>query len=151
LLEAGRQGKKNQRGFYNYRAKSSGKRPVDTSVYGDLGLGLPTEDTKGPKRWSDAGSVAERCTLIMVNEAVRCLQEGVLGRPRDGDIGAIFGLGFPPYLGGPFFFVDQVGAYQIVERLKRLEQTYGERFSPAELLVSHAEKRTLFYPAPISS
>lgn len=147
LLEAGRQGKKNKLGFYNYRSKSSGPRAIDPTVYGDLGLEVPEEKPVRPRRWSDVGSVAERCMLIMVNEAVRCLEEGVLKRPRDGDIGAIFGLGFPPYLGGPFLFIDQVGAHNLLGRFRRLQHTHGERFAPAPLLVSYAESGTLFYPS----
>jgi 3-hydroxyacyl-CoA dehydrogenase/enoyl-CoA hydratase/3-hydroxybutyryl-CoA epimerase len=147
LLEAGRQGKKNKRGFYDYSGKSGGQRPVDGSVYADLGLGRPSQKSGTPRRWRDVGSVGERCLLVMVNEAVRCLEDGILKAPRDGDIGAIFGLGFPPFLGGPFFFVDQEGAGPIVERLKRLESTHGERFSPARLLVEHANSGGRFYPS----
>lgn len=145
LLEAGRQGKKNKRGFYDYTSKSGGKRPVDESVYADLGLSRPNEKKSAPRRWRDVGSVGERCLLIMVNEAVRCLEDGVLKTPRDGDIGAIFGLGFPPFLGGPFFFIDQEGAAPIVERLKRLESAHGGRFKPARLLVERAQSGQPFY------
>lgn len=138
LLDAGRLGKKNKKGFYDYTHKSGGKRPVDGSVYEDLGMERPNGKGTAPRRWRDVGSVGERCLLVMVNEAIRCLEEGILSSPRDGDIGAIFGLGFPPFLGGPFFFVDEVGPLPIVERLKRLEGSYGERFAPAPLLLEHA-------------
>jgi 3-hydroxyacyl-CoA dehydrogenase/enoyl-CoA hydratase/3-hydroxybutyryl-CoA epimerase len=81
-----------------------------------------------------------------VNETVRCLEEGILLRPHDGDIGAVFGLGFPPFLGGPLKFVDHVGARAVVEKLKVLAEKYGPRFRPADLLLKYAETGTRFFP-----
>lgn len=134
LLDQGRLGRKNKKGFYDYQAKSSGKRSVDESVYRDLGLVKPPTKKIRPQGLSQPDSIAERCTLMMVNEAVHCLGEGILRSARDGDIGAIFGLGFPPFLGGPFHFIDRHGSAEIVGRLRRLETKYGSRFAPAPLL-----------------
>lgn len=134
LLAQGRLGRKNKKGFYDYQTKSSGKRPVDDSVYEDLGLVKPPGKKVLPQGLGEPDSIAERCTLLMVNEAVHCLGEGILRSARDGDIGAIFGLGFPPFLGGPFHFIDRHGAPEILKRLKRLESTHGGRFAPAPLL-----------------
>ena len=66
--------------------------------------------------------------------------------PHDGDVGAVFGLGFPPFWGGPFKYVDQMGASNIVDRLKKLSETYGGRFEPAQLLVDNAKAGTKFFP-----
>jgi 3-hydroxyacyl-CoA dehydrogenase / enoyl-CoA hydratase / 3-hydroxybutyryl-CoA epimerase len=145
LLAAGRLGRKNKKGFYDYKGKHSGKRPVDESVYVDLGLSVPKGKAARPAGLEAPGSIAERCLLAMVNEAAHCLGEGILKGPRDGDIGAIFGLGFPPFLGGPFYFVDIQGAADIVGRLRRLEQQFGERFTPAPRLVEAADKQRKFY------
>jgi 3-hydroxyacyl-CoA dehydrogenase/enoyl-CoA hydratase/3-hydroxybutyryl-CoA epimerase len=142
MLLANRLGRKNKRGFYDYESKYSGKRPVDESVYRDLGLPKPTAKKSSGKGRSEPDSIAERCTLMMVNEAVHCLGEGILRSPRDGDIGAIFGLGFPPFLGGPFHYIDSLGASEVVSRLRRLERKYGSRFAPAPLL----ERGGRFYP-----
>jgi len=137
LVDAGRQGRKNKKGFYDYSVKAKGKRPVDQTVYTDLGV------QSGHK--IDAKIIAERCNLMLVNEAIRCLDEGILMNPRDGDIGAIFGLGFPAYLGGPFRFADEIGIAKLIEKLEQYQQTLGERFKPAEYLVKMAERGDTFY------
>lgn len=135
LLEDERLGRKNSRGFYDYRTHHDGRRPVDPSVYEALGVRPRTEE------FSDAlrRELAERCLMTMVNEAVHCLGEGVLRSARDGDIGAIFGLGFPPYLGGPFRYVDVEGADVVTRKLEGYAKRYGERFAPAPLLVQRAK------------
>lgn len=142
LLQANRAGRKNKKGFYEYGGKYSGKRPVDETVYSDLGLPKPLLKKTRPQGLGEPDSIAERCILSMVNEAVHCLGEGILRAPRDGDIGAIFGLGFPPFLGGPFHFIDRHGASEILGRLRRLEKRYGSRFKPAPFL----EQGKKFYP-----
>jgi 3-hydroxyacyl-CoA dehydrogenase len=81
----------------------------------------------------------------MINEAVLCLQEGILSCPRDGDIGAVFGLGFPPFTGGPFRYIDSVGAKTLVDKMKRLSETIGPLYKPADLLVEMASKNKKFY------
>ncbi len=136
LEQDNRKGKKNQRGFYDY-STNKGNRKVDESIYALLDV--------QPHNGMSEQDIAERCLLQMVNEAVLCLQEGILNSPRDGDIGAIFGLGFPPFLGGPFRYVDAQGAKKIVERLQQLRSKFGERFAPAKMLVEMAEKGSRFY------
>jgi 3-hydroxyacyl-CoA dehydrogenase/enoyl-CoA hydratase/3-hydroxybutyryl-CoA epimerase len=137
LVEDERLGKKNSRGFYDYREKKKGKRPVDQSVYAVLGV--------EPKLDLPRGEIAQRCVLQMVNEAAYCLNEGILSTPRDGDIGAVFGLGFPPFRGGPFRYVDSVGAAEIVRRMRSYESTHGSRFTPAPNLVDMATRNATFY------
>jgi 3-hydroxyacyl-CoA dehydrogenase/enoyl-CoA hydratase/3-hydroxybutyryl-CoA epimerase len=94
-----------------------------------------------------AGEIAERCLLAMVNEAVFCLQEGILRSPRDGDVGAVMGLGFPPFRGGPFRYIDSTGADEVVRRLEDLNGSYAPRFAPADLLIDMARSQRRFYPA----
>ena len=77
----------------------------------------------------------------MVNEAVRCLEEGILRSARDGDIGAVMGLGFPPFRGGPFRWVDQVGVGdRRASNSQDLARDHGDRFAPAPMLVEMAER-----------
>ena len=138
VVEDGRKGRKNQRGLYLYGDnKKSKKKQVDETVY-DL---LPGGRKRKP---INAGEVAPRIALQMVNEALHCLGEGVLRNPRDGNIGAIFGLGFPPFLGGPLRYVDQRGAATVLAEMKRLQEQFGERFEPAPALVEAAANNRKF-------
>jgi len=136
VLADGRKGKKNQKGFYKYEGKKPGKE-VDETIYSLLGL--------TPSSSLSEKEVAERCVLMMLNEAARCLDEGVIRNARDGDIGAIFGIGFPPFLGGPFRYMDTVGIKQIVERLNHFATVVGDKFTPADILVTMAENDQTFY------
>ena len=139
VVESGRVGRKGKSGFYRYD-ESGRKDAVDSSVYelfSPGGARAPVADDE----------IVERCLLAMVNEAARCLEEGVLRSARDGDVGAVFGIGFPPFRGGPFRYVDTVGAARIVERLELLDGRFPGRFAPAALLVAHARGQRRFYPA----
>ncbi|MBT1446323.1 fatty acid oxidation complex subunit alpha FadJ [Shewanella sp. JM162201] len=137
LMADERKGRKNGKGFYLY-GKAAGKtKKVDESVYGVLGL--------VPGTAKEAGEIAERCIVQMLNEAVRCLEEGIIASPRDGDIGAIFGIGFPPFLGGPFRYMDTMGAAKLVGLLEGYQRRFGDRFTPAPLLKSMAAEGKSFY------
>ncbi|MFT5813406.1 MAG: 3-hydroxyacyl-CoA dehydrogenase/enoyl-CoA hydratase/3-hydroxybutyryl-CoA epimerase [Psychroserpens sp.] len=136
LIEDGRLGKKAKKGFYQYNTKSK-KKLVDESVYTLLGLKVSNTTVTEAQ--------AERCVYMMLNEAARCLDEGIIRNARDGDIGAIFGIGFPPFLGGPFQYMDKVGAETIVSKLTQWQTEFGERFSPCEALVKMAEQGDSFY------
>jgi len=111
---------------------------VDPSVYPLLPHGKD-------RKKLDRHEMAERCALQMANEAIRCLGEGVLRSPRDGDIGAIFGLGFPPFLGGPFRWVDARGPGKVLERLEHYHEKFGARFEPAPLLVQKVKAGQRFH------
>ncbi|GMQ47170.1 fatty acid oxidation complex subunit alpha FadJ [Vibrio sp. 10N] len=134
LLNDGRKGRKSGKGFYTYKGK---KKTVDSSVYSVLGL--KPEATMAEK------DIAMRCVLPMLNEAVRCLDEGIIRSPRDGDIGAIFGIGFPPFLGGPFRYMDSLGIKKVVALMNDHAQKYGDRFAPCDGLVTRAGLDEGFY------
>jgi 3-hydroxyacyl-CoA dehydrogenase/enoyl-CoA hydratase/3-hydroxybutyryl-CoA epimerase len=95
----------------------------------------------------DPVEMQQRCVLAMVNEAARCLEEGVLRSARDGDVGAVFGIGFPPFRGGPFRYVDTLGVGRVVDELRALNDRFPGRFEPAGVLLSQARGRVRFYPA----
>ena len=136
LLSDDRKGRKNGKGFYQYGVASK-KKAVDESVYSVLGI-KPGVD-------KEMSAVAERCVVQMLNEAVRCLDEGIIASPRDGDIGAIFGIGFPPFLGGPFHYIDTLGADNLVKILERYQTQYGDRFEPCPRLKAMAAEKARFF------
>src|SRR5262245_22852436 len=138
VVAAGRTGRKGKKGFYRYDEDGK-KRGVDPSVY-DL---LPT----GQRRTEvPADEIQRRCVLAMVNEAARCLQDGILRTSRDGDVGAVFGIGFPPFRGGPFRYVDSLGVERVVRALEGLNSDRAPRFAPAQLLIEMAREGRRFYP-----
>ena len=136
LIKQGRLGKKVKKGFYRYDVKG---KQVDPSVYESL----PGGATRVP---FPEDELRERPVLLFLNEAVRCLEEGILRSARDGDIGAVFGLGFPPFRGGPFRAIDAMGAAEMVQRLEGWKERKGVRFEPAPLLRRMAERGERFHP-----
>ena len=137
VIENGRLGRKGGRGFYAY---DGGKKRVDESVYALLPRGLPR--TAFVQR-----EIQERLIFAFLNEAARCLQDGILRSARDGDAGAIFGLGFPPFLGGPFRYLDHLGPRFAAEVMERLAARHGDRFAPASILVDMGREGRSFHPA----
>lgn len=136
MVAGGRLGRKNAKGFYRYDGDGKKGGP-DESAYAVFG--------SPPKKTMPAEEIQERLALAMVNEAVRTLEEGVLRSARDGDVGAVFGIGFPPFRGGPFWFVDATGAAEVVRRLRALEQRFGGRFAPARMLEEMAADGRRFF------
>jgi 3-hydroxyacyl-CoA dehydrogenase/enoyl-CoA hydratase/3-hydroxybutyryl-CoA epimerase len=136
LVENGRLGRKSKKGFYLYGESKT--KEVDRTVY-DL-------TAQGQKRSSPkADEIAERCVLQMVNEAAHCLGEGILRSARDGDVGAVFGLGWPPFRGGPLRYADTLSPAAVVERLRRYQDRFGNRFKPAPRLLELAEHGGKFH------
>jgi 3-hydroxyacyl-CoA dehydrogenase/enoyl-CoA hydratase/3-hydroxybutyryl-CoA epimerase len=136
MLGATRLGRKNGRGFYRYQ--EGHKAGVDKSVYPLLGV-HPVE--------AHEDLVQRRLVYAMLNEAAMACSEGVVRSPRDADIGAIFGIGFPAFRGGPLRMIDDVGPSRVVEILYQLQEQFGERFRPAASLLEMSRKSGRYYPA----
>jgi 3-hydroxyacyl-CoA dehydrogenase/enoyl-CoA hydratase/3-hydroxybutyryl-CoA epimerase len=136
MLGATRLGRKNGRGFYKYN--QGHKAGVDRSVYALLAV-RPTGDVH-----SDL--VERRLVYAMLNEAALAFADNVVRSPRDGDIGAIFGIGFPAFRGGPLRMIDDVGPGRVVETLYQLQEQFGERFRPAASLLDMARASGRYYP-----
>jgi len=131
MIELGHLGKKSKRGFYKYsRGKSNG---ISSKVpTGSLDI-ICTDD-----------EIVDRLVLIMVNEAVRCLEEGVVDSPKDVDFGMIMGTGWAPFRGGPISYCDNEGAKNVVERLQALAKK-DKYFAPCDMLLEYAKKDKKFY------
>lgn len=154
ILHAGYKGRKNKKGFYIY----DGGRGRTNKLMNKLQKTLRMKKGKavnkriydffgGPHRKSfDAREIQDRLAFVMVNEAVHCLQEGIISSPRDGDLGAVLGLGFPPFLGGPFRYLDSVGTEYAYRRMEELREKNGPRFISAGLLRDKAMLNQKFYP-----
>ncbi|MBC7660198.1 MAG: enoyl-CoA hydratase/isomerase family protein [Chitinophagaceae bacterium] len=138
IQKSGRLGRKNGKGFFTY--EEGKKVGPDESIYELMG------DDKRTYKFVPPEDIGDRCVYIFINETIRCLEEGVLNHAYDGDIGAVFGLGFPPFLGGPLKYVDHLGAKNVLNKLKSLEEKFGARFAPAKLLQDLAAKDGKFFP-----
>ncbi|EDY87124.1 fatty acid oxidation complex alpha subunit [gamma proteobacterium HTCC5015] len=138
LLDANRLGRKTKKGMYLYDQETGKKlKEIDPAVYTLLGV-------EPNKKISDA-EIRRRSLLPLLNEAVRCLEDGTITSPRDGDLGAIFGIGFIPFSGGPFRMIDAMGAGAVVNSLQRYEELYGMRFTPCDMLLDYARNAKTFY------
>ena len=135
VKESGRLGKKNGKGFYRYEGK---EKKFDSEVYAVMGI------TPKPGILS-AAEVLDRCILPMINEAARCLDEGVVATPSEVDLGMIMGTGFPPFRGGLLRYADTLGSRLIVERLRKYEEKFGARFEPSPGLLRRAANDEKFY------
>ena len=136
MLDDNRLGRKNARGFYVYH--EGHKTGVDERVYRVLGV--------KPLEGFNPDTVQQRLVYLMLNEAALACGEGVVRTARDGDIGALFGIGFPPFRGGPLRLMDDLGADQVVNTLERLQTAHGARFAPAPVLQQMAARGERFYP-----
>ena len=136
LIGDGRLGRKNGRGLYRY--KKGKKKGPDQSVY--RLLGVRRKEEVSPE------TIEQRLLYAMLNEAAMAVGEDIVRSPRDGDIGAIFGIGFPPFRGGPLRVIDTLGAARVVDVLQSLAAMYGARFAPCDILVEQAKANGKFYP-----
>ncbi len=137
MLEDGRLGRKNRRGFYRY--EDDKRREVDLAAYEIIGAGADPDVSRE--------DVQARLVFAMLNEAVLALDEGVVRSARDGDVGAVFGMGFPAFRGGPLRYLDELGLSDAVDTLRDLARAYGDRFAPAPRLVAMMRAGETFYPS----
>ena len=143
LVDADILGRKNGKGFFLYppaKGKKKSKRQPNPEVQNILKKYMVADAPK-----LDQEEIQNRLSCRFVNEAAMCLQDGIIDNPVDGDIGAIFGIGFSPFRGGPFREVDRIGAAKYVDMMKGFQDKYGDHFAPAQILVDHANNGTTFH------
>lgn len=135
MMELERYGRKNAKGSYVYPEDGSKKY-----LWPDFAEHFPVAAQQ-----PSVDEVKARLIVRQAVEAARCFEEKVLINASSGDVGAIFGIGFPPYTGGPFSFIDTMGVAAFVAEADRLAQAYGARFTPPQLLRDMAAKGETFY------
>jgi len=135
MADQGRLGKKSNAGFYSYDA--AGKR---MGLWDGLEAAYPVTDAQ-----PELTDVQHRLLVAQVLEAVRALEDGVLTDIREGDVGAILGWGFAPWSGGPFSWLDMIGAAKAVEICDGLTASHGPRFAPPALLREMGATGQTFY------
>ena len=138
LVDQNWKGRKDGKGFFIYKGK---KKEPHQEVLDYVEKSIKKRDAELTKE-----QIQDRYLSRFVNEALICLQEGILKSPADGDLGAVFGTGFLPFTGGPFRMIDAVGAQFYADKLSRLADEHGDHFAPAQLLLDHARAGTKFHP-----
>lgn len=139
LEDSDRLGKKNYKGFYKWQ--SNGKKgEVDESIYGELGLSVPTGNPI-----SDEDLIG-RAMYNMVNEAALVLiEEQIVESAEEVDLGMIMGTGFPPFRGGLLRWADSIGSEKLVDTLELYAKKYGHRFKPSNPLRNMAKTQRTFH------
>lgn len=135
LFDAGFLGRKNKKGMFLYGEGK--KKEINQAIYSHFGGSARTNP--------DKETAQLRMAFTMVNEAAYCLQEGIINSATDGDLGAILGLGFPPFLGGPFRYIDKLGVQAFVDKMNTFSAEFGPRFKPAPILQEYATKKKSFF------
>jgi len=141
MLDKNFLGRKTGAGFYTYAKGEKGGKNLNPEIPailaklrgGKPALQLSPED------------IALRMMTRFANEAVFCLQDEIITDATAGDIGAVFGVGFPPFLGGPFRWIDAMGPAKFADQMRRFQDSYGEQFAPAPLLADHAKANKKFH------
>ncbi|WP_425400982.1 3-hydroxyacyl-CoA dehydrogenase NAD-binding domain-containing protein [Aeoliella sp.] len=140
LLSAGRMGQKNGKGFFDWNKDKRGRWKKQPSPEADAIIAEFAEPT------GQEQDLTDRLLMPMLVEATRAVEEGIVEDVRDVDLALIMGIGFPPFLGGLFFWADQIGAAAIVEKLDQLK-SLGKRYEPTKMLLEHAKGNKKFYEA----
>ncbi|XP_011309184.1 trifunctional enzyme subunit alpha, mitochondrial [Fopius arisanus] len=136
MVKAGFLGRKSGKGIYVYEA---GRKDRDVNLGA---LDIMKKYSIEPKGSNADEDIQLRMVTRFVNEAVLCLEENILANPLEGDIGAVFGLGFPPFTGGPFRWVDWYGAGNLVRKMEEYGTHYGDAYKPCQTLYAMAGDST---------
>ncbi|EJG0938023.1 fatty acid oxidation complex subunit alpha FadB [Vibrio parahaemolyticus] len=142
LFEANKYGQKNGNGFYSYTLDKKGK-PKKTFTEDILPV---LADVCADKQEFDEQTIIQRMMIPMINEVVLCLQEGIIATPQEADMALVYGLGFPPFRGGVFRYLDSVGIAEFVAMAKQHAEL-GAMYHVPQMLIDMAAKGESFYGA----
>ncbi|MEF1283389.1 fatty acid oxidation complex subunit alpha FadB [Vibrio sp. M250220] len=140
LFEADKYGQKNGSGFYSYSVDKRGK-PKKT--FSEDILPVLADVCSAPNEFDDQ-TIVERMMVPMINEVVLCLQENIIASPQEADMALVYGLGFPPFRGGVFRYLDSIGIAEFVEMTKKYADL-GAMYQAPQLLIDMAAKGETFY------
>ena len=141
LFEAQRYGQKNQRGFWRWEEDKKGKPQKIADPEVDNLLQTICE----PKRVFSDEEIIQRMMIPMLNEVVRCLEEKIIASPAEADMALIYGLGFPPFRGGAFRYLDTLGNDQVLAQMQRYREL-GALYQAPALLEQKAHQHESWYP-----
>ncbi len=146
MVDQGRFGRKNGKGFYDYPAEGRGK-----TLWPELAKMFPPKPElafgEGEAKNAAVEEIERRLLYVQSVDTARCLEEGVLTAPVDGDVGSIMGFGFSPKTGGAISLIDQVGVAEFVKQCDAMAKKYGPQFAVPQLLRDMAAKGESFYGA----
>ncbi len=140
LYESGKYGQKNGHGFYSYSIDRKGKpkKTFDSEILSSL-----SSVCNDPQQFDDQTIIA-RTMIPMINEVVLCLEQGIVASPQEADMALVYGLGFPPFRGGVFRYLDTIGLNNYIEQAKAFENL-GAMYQVPQLLIDMAAKGECFY------
>ena len=141
LFAAQRFGQKNQRGFYAWETDKKGKKKKVADVETDALL----QSVCAPKRVFTDEEIIARMMIPMINEVVRCLEEQVIASPAEADMALIYGLGFPPFHGGAFRYLDRLGNAAFMAQTQQFAEL-GQLYAVPQLLSDKAQRNEYWYP-----
>lgn len=156
LVSSGMLGRKTGKGIYVYDKKPSRRGLLASLGLGGRGKGKSVNpafseslskarEARGGAAKPTDQEIQDRMAGRFLIEALLCLQDGIIKTPTDGDIGAIFGIGFPPFRGGPFRHIDAVGAQKLLDQLRAFEDKHGPQFAAPQILIDHASSGKPFH------
>ena len=138
MVEKGWLGKKSKQGFFTYTGKKGKTIGPEVNAY-------IKEFTGGKVSNMSETDIQDRIASRLINEAAKCLEDEIIENPVAGDIGLVFGIGFAPFKGGPFRYLDAVGVSSYVDRMNGFADTLGEQFEPCQLLKDYAATNKKFH------